>query len=110
MYIRYPNVAARSFELKASTLNYLPSFYGLKNEDPYNYLNDFHVVCQTFRYENFLDENVKFRLFPFSLKDKARSWFNILSANSITSWEQMVIKFLNKYFPVYKTNVVGREI
>ena len=71
--IRYPNVAARSFELKPSVLYCLPTFYGLENEDLYNHLNDFHVVCQTFKYENFLDDDIKLRLFPFSLKDRARS-------------------------------------
>ena len=46
------------------------NFYGLENEDPYNYLNDFHAVCQTFKYEKFSDDDVKLRLFPFSLKDR----------------------------------------
>ncbi|KAH9792899.1 hypothetical protein KPL71_004332 [Citrus sinensis] len=87
--IRYPNVAARSFELKPSVLNCLPTFYGLENEDPYNHLNDFHVICQTFKYENFSDDDVKLRLFSFSLKDRARSWLNTLPDNSIASWEQM---------------------
>ena len=108
--IRYPNVAAGSFELKPSVLNCLPTFYGLENEDPYNHLNDFHAICQTFKYENFSDDDVKLRLFPFSLKDRARSWLNTLPANSIASWEQMVTKFLNKYFPVHKTNAIRREI
>ena len=72
--IRYPNVAVRSFELKLSVLNYLPIFYALENKDPYNHLNDFHAICQTFKYENFSDDDVKLRLFPFSLKDRARSW------------------------------------
>ncbi|KAH9686903.1 hypothetical protein KPL70_014565 [Citrus sinensis] len=108
--IRYPNVAARSFELKPSVLNCLPTFYGLENEDPYNHLNDFHAICQTFKYENFSDDDVKLRLFPFSLKNRARSWLNTLPANSISSWEQMVTKFLNKYFPVHKTNAIRREI
>ncbi|KAH9658022.1 hypothetical protein KPL70_023327 [Citrus sinensis] len=108
--IRYPNVAARSFELKPSVLNCLPTFSGLENEDPYNHLNDFHAICQTFKYENFSDDDVKLRLFPFSLKDRARSWLNTLLANSIASWEQMVTKFLNKYFPVHKTNAIRREI
>ena len=70
--IRYPNVADRSFELKYSVLNCLPTFYGLENEDPY---------------ENFSDDDVKLLLFPFSLKDITRSWLNTLPANSITSWE-----------------------
>ena len=90
--IRYSNVAARSFELKHSLLNCLPTLYCLENEDLYNHLNDFHTVCQTFKYENFSDDNVKLRLFPFFLNDRARSWLNTLSANSITSWEQMVTK------------------
>ena len=71
--IRYPNVATRSFELKPSVLNCLPTFYGLENEDPYNHLNDFHAICQTFKYENFSNDDVKLRLFSFSLKDRARS-------------------------------------
>ena len=70
--IRYPNVA-RSFELKPSVLNCLLTFYGLENEDPYSHLNDFHAIYQTFKYVNFSDEDVKLRLFPFSLKDRARS-------------------------------------
>ena len=68
--IRYPNVATRSFELKPSVLNFLPTFYSLGNEDPYNHPNDFHSVCQTFKYENFSDDDVKLRLFSFSLKDR----------------------------------------
>ena len=63
--IRYPNVADRSFELKSSVLNCLPTFYDLENEDPYNHLNDFHAICQTFKYENFSDNDVKLRLFHF---------------------------------------------
>ncbi|KAK9211965.1 hypothetical protein WN943_001344 [Citrus x changshan-huyou] len=43
-------------------------------------------------------------------EDRARSWLNTLPANSISSWEQMVTKFLNKYFPVHKTNAIRKEI
>ena len=67
--IRYPNVAVRSFELKPSVLNCLLTFYDLENKDSYNHLNDFHTVCQTFKYDNFSDDDVKLRLFTFSLND-----------------------------------------
>ena len=82
--IRYPNVAARSFELNPSVLNCFPTFYGLENEDPYNHSNDFHAICQTFKYENFSNNDVKLRLFPFSLKNRACLWLNTLLANIIT--------------------------
>ena len=91
-------------------LNYLSTFYGLENEDAHNHLNDFHVVCQTFKDENFTYKDGKLRLFSFSLKDRPHSRFNTLPANSITSWEQVVTKFLNKYFSVHKTNIIHREI
>ena len=81
---KIPNVAARSFELKPSVLNCLSTFYGLENQDPYNHLNDFHAVCQTFKYEIFSNDDIKLRLFSFSLKDRVRSWFNTLPTNSIT--------------------------
>ena len=115
--IRHSNVVVKSFELKPSVLDlkpsvldYLLSFYSLENEDLYNHLNDCHFVCQTFKYENFLEEDVKLRLFPFALKDRARSWFNTLPSNSITLWKQMLTKFFNKYFPVHKTNTIRRKI
>ena len=92
--IRYQNVYARIFKLKPNVLNCLLSFYGLENEDPYNHLNDFHAICQPFKYENFLNEDVKLILFPVSLKDRACLWFNTIPANSITSWEHMVTNFL----------------
>ena len=46
--------------------------------------------------------------FPSSLKDKARSWINILPANNITSREQTVTKFLNKYFLVHRSYSTGK--
>ncbi|GJX77236.1 reverse transcriptase domain-containing protein [Tanacetum coccineum] len=41
---------------------------------------------------------VKLLIFPLSLCDKAKTWFNELNEESITSWEQMRRAFLNKLF------------
>ena len=108
--IRYPNVVGRSCELKPNVLNCLPTLYGLENEDLCNSLNDFHAVYQTFKYEKFSDDDVKLKLFIFSLKDRTCSWLETLLANSIISWEQMITKFLNKYFPVHKTDAIRKKI
>ena len=51
--IRYPNIAVTTFELKTNVLNYLPSFYGLENEDLYNYLNDFMLFVNILNMKNF---------------------------------------------------------
>ncbi len=56
------------------------------------------------------DESVRHRLFPFSLKEKAKAWLNSNVHRSIISWDILVTKFLNKFFPMSKTNALRREI
>ena len=41
-------------------------------------------------------------LFPFSLKNKVRTWFKSLPSDSIVTWKEMTNKFLSKYFPPSK--------
>ena len=41
--------------------------------------------------------------FPFSIKDKARTWLYSLHPQSITSWEQLEKQFLNHFFPPSRT-------
>ncbi|GKA16349.1 reverse transcriptase domain-containing protein [Tanacetum coccineum] len=52
-----------------------------------------------FRYGETQSEAVKLLIFPFSLCDKAKTWFNKLNEESITSWEQMRRAFINRFFP-----------
>ncbi|KAL6579505.1 hypothetical protein OROMI_009721 [Orobanche minor] len=105
-----PTTNATHFELKPSIIQLLPSFYGLEREDPYMHVKEFLDICSTFRFQNFSEESVKLRLFPFSLKDKAKVWLNSLQAKTITSWDQLVNKFLAKFFPMSKTDSLRREI
>jgi hypothetical protein len=86
--LQLPNVTAAHYEIKSSIIQMLPSFYGLDNEDPYKHLDEFLEICTTFKMQNF-SEDAKMRLFPFSLKDKAKYWLNCLEPNSITSWAQI---------------------
>ena len=105
-----PATNATHFELKPSIIQLLPSFYGLEREDPYMHVKDFLEICSTFRFQNFSEESVKLRLFPFSLKDKAKAWLNSLQTGSITSWDELFNKFLTKFFPMSKTDSLRREI
>ena len=73
-----PQTNANHFELKPAILQLLPSFYGLEREDPYMHVKEFLEICSTFRFQNFNDESVRLRMFPFSLKDKAKTWLNSL--------------------------------
>ncbi|GKD71426.1 reverse transcriptase domain-containing protein, partial [Tanacetum coccineum] len=60
-------------------------------------INSTHLkmICEN----KFDGEVVKLFIFPFPLCDKAKTWFNELNEESITSWEQIRRAFINKFFP-----------
>ena len=55
-------------------------------------------------------EAIRLRLFSRSLDGRAREWLDSLPVNSITTWNQLVEKFLNKYFSPAKTECLIKEI
>ena len=78
-------------------------FHGLEVKNPHEHLNNFLQCCQTVKSGIQNAEYVSLALFPFSLRDKAKVWFNSLPTGSIHTWEQMSRTFLAKYFPVRRT-------
>ena len=78
-------------------------FDGLQDEDPNTHLENFLEFCDTFKINSVSDDAIRLRLFPFSLRNKAKQWLNSLPRGSITTWEQMTEKFVLKYFLPAKT-------
>ena len=105
-----PETTASHFELKPHIINLLPNFHGMEKEDPYMHVKDFLDICSTFKFQNFTDDSVRLRLFPFSLKDKAKAWLNSLPSGVITSWDILTQKFLSKFFPMSRTNSLRKDI
>jgi hypothetical protein len=52
----------------------LTSFHGLDLENPYLHLREFEEVCNTYNDLNCSMNTIRLKLFPFSLKDKAKTW------------------------------------
>ena len=53
---------------------------------------------------------VKLKLFPFSLRDRAKAWFSSLPKNSINSWNKCKDAFISKYFPPAKIISLRNDI
>ncbi|KAA3456048.1 Retrotransposon gag protein [Gossypium australe] len=108
-----PDIAANNFELKPNTIQMIQQFVqfdGLQDEDPNNHLANFLELCDTFKINGVSDDAIHLRLFPFSLRNKAKQWLNSLPRGSITTWEQMTEKFLLKYFSPAKTAKLRNDI
>ena len=88
----------------------LPTYHGMENENPYTHLRDFEEVCTTFK-EGMMDMDLlKLKVFPLTLKDKAKIWLNSLRPRTIRNWAELQAEFLKKFFSAHKTNNLKRQI
>ncbi|CAM8948164.1 unnamed protein product [Rhodiola kirilowii] len=110
--ILVPMVDNRDFDLKTPTIQMVQSnqFSGRDHEDPNSHLSTFLEVCATFKINGFSEDAKLLRLFPFSLTGKAKDWLRSQTPDSFTTWEELAVAFLNKYFPLSKTAFYKSQI
>ncbi|PNX93836.1 hypothetical protein L195_g016998, partial [Trifolium pratense] len=107
-----PPVQANNFELKPGLIQMIQNstFRGSPTEDPNAHLKNFIRVADSVKCNGVTPEAIRMRLFPWSLADKATTWLDSMPNDSITTWEQLSQKFLNKYFPPGKAAKIRAEI
>ncbi|KAF7842415.1 uncharacterized protein G2W53_004713 [Senna tora] len=91
-------------------LDGLQHIWGSPIEDPNNHILNFLEICDTFKNNGVSDDAIRLRLFPFSLRDKAKVWLQSLPEGSISTWEELAQQFLTKYFPPGKTANMRNDI
>nr|GEX24508.1 reverse transcriptase domain-containing protein [Tanacetum cinerariifolium] len=79
-------------------------------QDPHNHLRFFNKVTSTFKHPEFPNTTIKILLYPFSLEGVARIWIDKEPPRSILTWEDLVSKFINQFFPPSKTTYLRNEI
>ena len=67
-------------------------------------------MCNTFRIHSISVEAIRLRLFSVTLCDRAKSWFQSLSADSITTWDELCRVFFSKFFLFEKTDCLHNGI
>ena len=71
-------------------------------EDAALHLNNFVELCDMQKYKEVYGDIVKLKLFPFSLRGRAKEWLQSLPRNSIDSWVKCKDAFIGKYYPPAK--------
>ena len=99
-----PAVTAANFEIKPAYIHLIQQdqFSGAPNEDPSEHIANFLSILDFFKIQGATDEAIRLRLFPLSLRDRARSWLLTQLQGSFTTWKGLVQKFIDKYFPPSK--------
>ncbi|GJV57157.1 reverse transcriptase domain-containing protein [Tanacetum coccineum] len=62
------------------------------------------------RFLNVPSTSIKLMLFPFSLEGSARIWLEKEPPRSILTWDDLVSKFINQFFPPSKTTNLRNKI
>nr|GEU70783.1 hypothetical protein [Tanacetum cinerariifolium] len=105
-----PQINANNFELKQTLINLVQSNQFTGRQDQHNHLRFFNKVTSTFRHPEVPNTTIKLLLFPFSLEGEARIWLDKEPPRSILTWEDLVSKFINQFFPPSKTTYLRNEI
>ncbi|GJY26756.1 reverse transcriptase domain-containing protein [Tanacetum coccineum] len=107
-----PPILAEHFELKHSLINMMTSdqFFGLEKDNPHDHIRWFNKITSTIKYKDVPNHAIKLMLFPFSLAGAARRWLEKEPPRSILTWEDLVSKFINEFFPPSRTTNLRNEI
>nr|GEX02234.1 reverse transcriptase domain-containing protein [Tanacetum cinerariifolium] len=107
-----PSILAEQFELKHSLINMMTSeqFFGLEKDNTYDHIRWFNKITSTIKYKDVPNSVIKLILFPFSLAGAARRWLEKEPPHSFTTWDDLVLKFINEFFPPSRTTNLRNEI
>ncbi|GKE10157.1 reverse transcriptase domain-containing protein [Tanacetum coccineum] len=107
-----PPILAEHFELKHSLINKMTSyqFFRFEKDNPHDHIRWFNKITSTIKYKDVPNSAIKLMLFPFSLAGAARRWLEKEPPRSILTWEDLVSKFINEFFPPSRTTNLRNEI
>ncbi|GKA07939.1 reverse transcriptase domain-containing protein [Tanacetum coccineum] len=81
-----------------------------EGENPHTHINNFKRITSTLKFRDVPNDVIKLMMFPYSLEGAARVWYDKEPPNSILTWDDLVNKFVNQFFPPSKTTHLKNEI
>nr|GEW17946.1 reverse transcriptase domain-containing protein [Tanacetum cinerariifolium] len=85
-------------------------FHGLPSDDANRHIDKFLEITQHMKQNGVSDDALRLSLFPYSFTHHPIAWYDRLPKNSIHSFDDMMRKFLSKYFPPSMVTKLRNEI
>nr|GEV25097.1 DNA-directed DNA polymerase [Tanacetum cinerariifolium] len=100
------------FEIKTNLLQLVQEnlYHGFERENPHTHINNFKRITSTLKFRDVPNDVIKLMMFSYSLEGSARVWYDKEPPNSILTWEDLINKFVNQFFPSSKTTHLKNEI
>ncbi|GKA57721.1 hypothetical protein Tco_0756909 [Tanacetum coccineum] len=86
-----PEINADHFEIKTNLLQLVQAnlFHGYERENPHDHINSFKRIISTLRFRDVPNDVIKLMMFPYSLEENARLWYEKEPSNSILTWDDL---------------------
>jgi hypothetical protein len=94
----------RPFEIKTLTIRMVQHSPFTGKEDPIH-LQAFVQLCQTFNMDGVTQDQMRAKLFLFSLLGKALQWFYSQPAETVQDWNALMRAFMKEYYSPVKLKV-----
>ncbi|KAK8649453.1 hypothetical protein V6N13_130182 [Hibiscus sabdariffa] len=111
--VTIPEFETEHLELKPvmfNMLNTLGQFGGSPAENARQHLKSFLEINNSFKIHGVSNDVLKLKLFPYSLRDKAKAWLNNLPPGSLQSWTKLCRSFLGRFSYNNMTNNLRNQI
>ncbi|GJZ64191.1 hypothetical protein Tco_0620612 [Tanacetum coccineum] len=76
------------------------TFQGQRIEDPLSHVKHYLSIVDNIQADGAIMDTSSLRFFHFSLKGKAVEWLDRIPFTQATTWDQLVSRFLDHFFPV----------
>lgn len=105
---------ARNMEIKAHHFRDLPKYYGMANEDIIRFLKQFESLIAriplTVGGITVTDEEIRKKVFPICMQDKAKSWLLNQQEGSLATSVDLSKAFMDMFYPAEKTKQLRLQI
>ena len=105
-------ITASSFELCPGFIAMVreQSFSSFDDENPYHHLREFEQLCSCLSIAGMAQETLRWKLFPFSLNERASQWYAHYVGKVNGEWEELRHRFCLVFFPISRIASLRKEI
>jgi hypothetical protein len=105
-------ITTSSYELRPGFIAMVQEqiFFGLDDENPYHHLREFEQLCACLTISGMSHETLRWKLFPFSLDERAKQWYTHNVGKVNRDWEELRNRFYLAFFPISRITSLRQEI
>ena len=95
-------ITASSYELRTGFIAMVreQTFSGFDYENPYHHLREFEQLCACLTISGMSQDTLRWKLFPFSLDERAKQWYTHNVGKVAVDWEELRNRFYLAFFPI----------